>query len=154
VKQTLIQLLGIVLVSACLCLVYTTLFGINLMKEFESAYDEKQMDVFINAEKAKDLLDNDTAIFIDGRRPSEYEESHIANSLNITPADFAKGKPKILDGIPESFPLVVYCRDEKECDAGIRLARYISYYGFEKVMILEGGYDSWVSRGYPLESKQ
>ncbi len=108
--------------------------------------------------------------------PEEYEENHLPNALYLDtnrledPADWNRRSPAEIGatlealGIEHDTTVVLYGRDtvgdanEKWPGrragqiAAARAALILSYAGVTDVRILDGGYDAWVTDGYPLET--
>lgn len=90
----------------------------------------------VDLEKAKSLLEADSATFVDVRDPGSYAESHIPGACNIlddTVEDFVAKTPK-------DRPLVVYCYFGHTSLGG---AAYFLEQGFSEVYSMEGGFESW-----------
>ena len=86
---------------------------------------------------------------IDVRTPSEYEEGHIACSVNIDwQADGFIGKVK--DTFDNKAPLYVYCRSGRRSAAAAEALRDAGY----EVFNLEGGYMAWIEAGKPVTQYQ
>ena len=108
--------------------------------------------------------------------PEEYEENHLPGALYLDtnrledPADWNRRSPAEIGatlealGIAHDTTVVLYGRDtvgdanEKWPGrragqiAAARAALILSYAGVTDVRILDGGYDAWVTDGYPLET--
>lgn len=108
--------------------------------------------------------------------PEEYAEGHIPGAIHLDtnlledPADWNRRSPAELDaalrslGIRHDSTVVAYGRDtvgdanEKWPGrragqiAATRALLILRYAGVEDVRLLDGGYDSWVNAGYPVET--
>ena len=108
--------------------------------------------------------------------PEEYEEGHIPGALYLdtnwleSPTDWNRRSPEELRatltalGISSQTTVVLYGRDtlgnpnEKWPGrragqiSATRAAAILMYAGVEDVRLLDGGYDRWVTSGYPLET--
>ena len=108
--------------------------------------------------------------------PEEYEEGHIPGALYLdtnwleSPEDWNRRSPEELQntltalGISAQTTVVLYGRDtlgnpnEKWPGrragqiSATRAAAILMYAGVEDVRLLDGGYDRWVTSGYPLET--
>lgn len=108
--------------------------------------------------------------------PEEYEEGHIPGALYLdtnwleSPDDWNRRSPEELQatlialGISAQTTVVLYGRDtlgnpnEKWPGrragqiSATRAAAILMYAGVEDVRLLDGGYDRWVTSGYPLET--
>ncbi len=107
--------------------------------------------------------------------PEEYEEGHIPGALYLdtnwleSPDDWNRRSPRELEatltslGISAETTVVLYGRDtlgnpnEKWPGrragqiSATRAAAILMYAGVQDVRLLDGGYDRWVTSGYPLE---
>lgn len=108
--------------------------------------------------------------------PEEYEEGHIPGAVYLdtnwleSPEDWNRRSPAELHatvtalGITAQTTVVLYGRDtlgnpnEKWPGrragqiSATRAAAILMYAGVEDVRLLDGGYDRWVTSGYPLET--
>ncbi|HEY8438534.1 MAG TPA: rhodanese-like domain-containing protein [Candidatus Limnocylindrales bacterium] len=108
--------------------------------------------------------------------PEEYAENHLPNALYLDtnwledPADWNRRSPAELEdavrrlGITSTTTVILYGRDTEGAAnekwpgrragqiAATRAALILRYAGVEDVRLLDGGYDRWVQRGYPLET--
>jgi 3-mercaptopyruvate sulfurtransferase SseA len=108
--------------------------------------------------------------------PEEYEEGHIPGAVYLdtnwleSPEDWNRRSPAELQatvtalGITAQTTVVLYGRDtlgnpnEKWPGrragqiSATRAAAILMYAGVEDVRLLDGGYDRWVTSGYPLET--
>ena len=106
--------------------------------------------------------------------PEEYEEGHIPGALYLdtnwleSPEDWNRRSPEELEstltalGISAQTTVILYGRDtlgnpnEKWPGrragqiSATRAAAILMYAGVEDVRLLDGGYDRWVTSGYPL----
>jgi molybdopterin synthase sulfurtransferase len=108
--------------------------------------------------------------------PEEYEEGHIPGALYLdtnqleNPVDWNRRSPAELEaavrslGISRDTTVILYGRDtaghaEEKWPgrragqiAATRAALILRYCGVDDVRLLDGGYDSWVRAGNPLEA--
>ena len=83
---------------------------------------------------------------IDVRTPKEFEKGHLENAQNIHlyDQDFAQR----IDKLDKKQTVYVYCK------AGGRSAEAVEImqnHGFENIIELQGGTDSWSETGLPLK---
>ena len=59
---------------------------------------------------------------------------------------------KNMEKIPKNIPVITYCtcRHEK---LSVKVTQIFFENGFNNAQFLMGGFDAWVSAGYPLEAK-
>lgn len=107
----------------------------------------------IKLELAKILFDRN-ALFIDGRKPEEYNTGRIKGAINIPYEEFHKKtkeeKLQTLKGLNKNGIIVCYCIGG-DCEVSIDLAYDIAKLGFTSVNIYSGGYKEWEKAGFPVE---
>lgn len=86
----------------------------------------------------KDLLDVGKVNLVDVRRFEDYEVSHIPGAISIPKEELADNTNKL----SKEEITVVYCYN-KQCHLGIEACLILAEYGYP-VMLLEGGFKSWV----------
>lgn len=93
-------------------------------------------------EQFKDLLDNTAPILIDTRSKDQWAESHIPNSLHITPATVKYAVA--MGSISKTSPLLFIFDPalEKETLAYFKEAGFSNIIGF-----LKGGFETWRAAG-------
>jgi phage shock protein E len=90
--------------------------------------------------------DSPNALILDLRRPTEFqsETGHLLHAWNIP---LARLPYRLLDLSPyreETF--LVYCRGDDTCgEDGMRI---LTASGFEDAILIDGGIDGWIKRGY------
>jgi thiosulfate/3-mercaptopyruvate sulfurtransferase len=120
-------------------------------------YDSKHL---IEVEELSNILDHDSIVVIDMRKPEEFQIGHIPNAINIWRTDIqqdtlpyegmiaSKQKIELLLGslgVDNNDYLVIY-DDKAMCNAA-RLWWVLDYYGFENTAILHGGIKAWQKIG-------
>ena len=95
------------------------------------------------------LLANNTgsAVLIDVRDRSAYEETHIPGSLSFP---LAKLESQLKELDPNSW-IITYCTWPSE-ESSARAARILLDYGFKKVTPILGGFRAWQNAGYPVDT--
>jgi rhodanese-related sulfurtransferase len=86
----------------------------------------------------------DGAFFLDVRSQDEWNQAHIANSVNI-PLDELQNH---LNKLPDDRDIVVVCLIGKRSQEGMTILRNA---GFSDATCMTGGLKAWKSAGYPLE---
>jgi rhodanese-related sulfurtransferase/glutaredoxin len=86
---------------------------------------------------------------IDVRTKREFESGHLANAINI---DFYAGDfNSQLASLPKDRPLMLYCHSGSRSAAAMdRLVLW----GYDQVYHLQGGIQSWIQAGLPLEKEK
>lgn len=98
----------------------------------------------------KQRFDKKACVFLDARKPEEYEEGHIPGALNFygnEPEKFAPVvMPQLLDKTKE---IITYCHGG-DCDLSLQVAKALRDAGYTRVEIFTGGWPDWKKAGYPV----
>lgn len=98
------------------------------------------------------LLDGDTDPdsyqVVDVRFPDDYAEAHIPGAINLPMPkwDQSRHLESVLD---RNATLYLYCYTPT-CHLAAQAAAKLAAAGY-RVVEVEGGWEDWVSRGYPVE---
>ena len=129
-----------------------------------SVTDEEQV---IDSARARELLDNSQAKFIDVRTPEKYSETHIYGAVNIhtfftyLATSDASGVRELTDTFTEELQnagisgaqgehVVTYEDSMKTLyGASCRAFYILKLLGHPKVSVLSGGFENWLENGYP-----
>lgn len=117
---------------------------------------------YIDLPRAVELFEeqkkeNDTALFIDARKPERFAEGHIPGARNLrTPdIDLRYGTDPALERYKN---LIVYGENPGTATVNAMAKRLIEagYNGFVKkrVKVFPGGWEEWEITGLPIESDQ
>jgi rhodanese-related sulfurtransferase len=90
-------------------------------------------------------LANSGALLVDVRNSQEYEAGHIIEARSLPAAELA-AKADTLKKFKEK-PVIVYCENGTASGAAARTLRTA---GFNKVVTLRGGLNSWRQENLPL----
>lgn len=115
---------------------------------------------YIDLPRAVELFEeqkkeNDTALFIDARKPERYAEGHIPGAQNLrTPdIDLRYGTDPALERYKN---LIVYGENPGTATVNAMAKRLIEagYNGFvnKRVKVFPGGWEEWEITGLPIES--
>jgi rhodanese-related sulfurtransferase len=85
-------------------------------------------------------------IILDVRSEDSFMVKHIKNAINIPYTDL-QGRTGELDGSKE---IIVYCSNN-DCGLSANAVTMLSKSGFKNVIVLEGGIESWQTKGYLTE---
>lgn len=114
----------------------------------------------IEAEELKKIIEHDSIMVLDLRKPEQFAAGHIPTSINIWRSEIQSdsfpymgmiGEKHLLEsvlgskGIPSKQFLVMY-DDKGACEAA-RLWWMLNYYGYDKMAILNGGLSAWEKVG-------
>ena len=95
------------------------------------------------------LYTTKSAVFIDARDESDYNQGHILGSINI-PYDYYEDYDFVIENLDKTLIYVTYC-DGGECDKSIDLADYLfDELEFESILIYEDGFPDWIKNGYDI----
>jgi len=83
---------------------------------------------------------------IDVRTPKEFQQGHLKNAQNIHlyDQDFAQR----IEKLDKKQPVYVYCKAGGRSSEAVEI---MQNHGFESIIELQGGTDSWTESGLPLE---
>ena len=104
----------------------------------------------ISLAEMKRLFDEGTAIILDARDPSEYEQGHIPGAINIPYDRIPEYFDVLQSQVPMDAHVVVYCRS-LTCDFSDQLATELKIIGYKNISVFSGGWDQWSTAGYPIE---
>ena len=91
----------------------------------------------------KDILNEDTALFLDAREQKEYNTSHLKNAIFVGYNKF--DSKKVMDLISEKdTPIIVYCSIGVRSE---RIGEQIKKMGYTNVKNLYGGIFEWKNSG-------
>lgn len=126
------------LISKCSQLgVFLLLIGGFAMAETDSSLSPKQASV---------MLAGNTAVIVDVREDSEWNERHIPGAIHIPLAQL-NARISELESHKNS-PIITQCRSGKrsaQAQSALKLA------GFSKVFNMEGGIQAWDKEGLTTE---
>lgn len=125
--------------------------------------------LLINAAHLEQMIASDKTVVIDTRSPEAFSLGHLPNAVNIhdiftflassTPEGVNELKSKFADmfgaaGLSGSETAILY-EDSLDTGFGQSCRGYflLSYLGYEKINILQGGYQSWVAEGLPISKE-
>lgn len=124
----------------------------------------------VEAKELASLLDKPNVVIVDARAKEKYQKAYIPNAVNIpktlfrTPEDIEYKKTggfaispekaeKVFGkaGIGPNSRVIVYDSITFP-DASIIMV-LLRYYGHNNVQVLKGGYEKWISEGFPVTNK-
>jgi rhodanese-related sulfurtransferase len=101
---------------------------------------------------AKQRFDKKTVIFMDARKPEEYQEGHIPGSLNFFGEEPDKFAPIVMPQLTDKKQeIVVYCHGG-DCDLSLQTAKSLKEAGFTHIEIFQGGWPAWTQAGYEVKT--
>ena len=99
-------------------------------------------------EFSKNIGQTTGAVVLDVRRPDEYKEGHLANSLNIN-WNSNNFEAEVLK-LDKTSPMYVYCLAGSRSASAAEKMRAI---GFKQVYELEGGISKWKAAKLPVTTQ-
>jgi rhodanese-related sulfurtransferase len=96
------------------------------------------------------LLNAGRTTFIDTRYREEFERGHIKNAINLPGITAREELMNFLKSIPKDKQIVTYC-SSPACNSSRRLAGFLTYLGYTKVLIYLEGFKEWEAKDYPIE---
>lgn len=103
----------------------------------------------VNIELAKNLYDNDKAIFIDARNKGDFVAGHIPGAINIPVNGTQLSSWHSLQNISKNKLILTYCSGET-CELSLKLARILENLGYMNTRVFFGGWQEWQEAGYPI----
>lgn len=83
------------------------------------------------------------ALWIDARETAAYEAGHVPEALSLNETAWEAGFGRLMEAWDGARSIVVYCGGES-CHASETVARRLKReLGFEKIVVLRGGWDAW-----------
>ncbi len=89
-----------------------------------------------DAEQMKDVI-----LWIDARSDDSFLQAHIPGALSLNRQNWEKKSPLLFGAFQPGKTIVVYC--SPDCTESEEIAARIRKMGFDPVLYLEGGFESW-----------
>jgi rhodanese-related sulfurtransferase len=105
----------------------------------------------VTVEQVKEALDAGSAVVIDARSTTEYEEGHLPGAINIPHDRLPEFMETLTAEVPTDGQVIVYCRGP-ECDFSDLLATELKVMGYQSVSVFPGGWEHWTAAGHPTEA--
>ena len=139
----------IIIISSALCgLIYNSISdnGVSLIYEplnFESGS-------FLTIEQTMTLLNEGRSLFIDTRYKEEFEQGHLKNAKSLPANTPREELMNYLKSVPKDQQIVTYC-SSPACNSSRRLASFLTYLGYTKILIYLEGFKEWEAQKFPIE---
>jgi len=117
-----------------------------LVLVFASCQAQEKKPQLVSSEAFESKIESGKVQLIDVRTPKEFKQGHLKNAKNIHLYDQDFGTQ--IDKLDKKETVYVYCK------AGGRSAEAVEImqnHGFENIVELDGGTDSWTESGKTLE---
>jgi rhodanese-related sulfurtransferase len=93
-----------------------------------------------------------SALFVDARSSSAFEQGHVAGALNLEPFEFDQWSRRVSQEIDSNQVIITYC-DGPQCPLASQLAERLTWLGFEQVYFLKDGWSQWQAAGLPVQKQ-
>jgi len=148
-KRLTFQTVIIVIISILCGLIYNSISttGISIV------YKPLNLDSgsYLTIEQTLYLLTEGRALFIDTRYDNEFEQAHIKNAKNLPGNATRQEILKFFESVPKDQQIVIYC-SSPACNSSKRLAGFLTYLGYKKVLIYHPGFKEWETKNFPIEN--
>lgn len=104
--------------------------------------------VTVSTKRAKTLM-NQGASFIDVRRVTDYQSSHIQWATHLD-LKLDLTQEALLSVVKKYQPVVFYCNGDM-CQRSAKASEKAVAWGWTKVFYYRGGYPDWKEAGLPLQ---
>jgi thiosulfate sulfurtransferase len=90
----------------------------------------------ISAQKAQEMVEEDSANVVDIRNPGSYAAGHIPNAVSLNDGNVKE----YIESADKEKPLIVCCYHGNSSRGA---AEYLSQNGFKEVYSMTGGFEAW-----------
>ena len=139
----------IVIISALCGLIYNSISdnGVSLI------YKPLNLESgsYLTIEQTRTLLNEGRSLFIDTRYKNEFEQGHLKNAKNLPASTPREELMNYLKSVPKDQQIVIYC-SSPSCNSSKRLAGFLTYLGYQKVLIYLEGFKEWEAQNFPIEN--
>jgi len=104
--------------------------------------------ITISTERAKKLMKQGVS-FIDVRRATDYESSHIKKSVHLD-LELNLTEESLLAVVKKNQPVVFYCNGDM-CQRSAVASEKAVAWGWTRVFYYRGGFPDWKKAGLPLK---
>jgi len=105
---------------------------------------------FIGLEEAARFQAKRTAVFLDARKKSDFEEARIQGARSLPYYEVDRYQEQALTGLSADSLIVIYC-EGVGCELSFFLGRELQAAGYTEVRIFYGGFPEWNQAGLPME---
>jgi rhodanese-related sulfurtransferase len=155
VKRSLLQALGIILISSALGLGVNAFRadGIPLVERWSEKLAQRQQAGGFPAVSLAETVAAFTrgeALFLDARDHDFYKLGHIPGALNLPVREFERTLPEIRAQLEAAPWVITYC-DGGSCEASVELTERLFLAGIDRVSVFPGGFEQWKQSGQAVE---
>jgi rhodanese-related sulfurtransferase len=148
-KRLTLQTIIIVILSVLCGLIYNSISTTGISLVYKPLNLESGS--YLTIEQTLYLLTEGRALFIDTRYEDEFEQAHIKNAKNLPGNASREEIMKFFESIPKDQQIVTYCSNHG-CNSSRRLAGFLTYLGYKKVLIYPEGFNEWETKNFPIEN--
>lgn len=123
---------------------------IKQLDELRNKADQLKKIQFVDLVTAKNMFDQQEAIFLDARSQPEYYQSSIGGAIGISLQSVIKGEVVVEQLLPDKSEKIITFCNGGESDAGLEMAKELIKRGYTNVSVLGAGYSDWKMAGYPV----
>lgn len=106
----------------------------------------------ISTLEAKQLYDGGATIFVDARPRGDYEQGTVQGAFSLPADAFDTWYPNFEMQVPPmGVDHVIFCSGGT-CTDSVQVANQLKDRGWERLWVMEDGYDAWLKAGYPVEA--
>lgn len=147
-KKLSLQTLIIVIISILCGYIYNSISENSIPLIYESLNLESGS--FLTLEQTMTLLNESRSLFIDTRYKDEFEQGHLKNAKNLPANSTREQMIAFFESVPKDQQIITYC-SSPSCNSSRRLAGFLTYLGYTKVLIYLEGFKEWEASNYPIE---
>lgn len=103
----------------------------------------------IDADSLQALVESESAVLFDARKPEEFITGYIPKAINFPIADFKEKYPLYRDLLADGKTIITYCVGI-HCTDSTMLAKELFQKGHTDIFVFKGGVEEWQEYGYPL----
>jgi rhodanese-related sulfurtransferase len=107
----------------------------------------------VGLEEFHSIVDGKSALILDARPSSFFENGHVPGALNLARDDFANDYRRLNDVLQPAHdkPVIVYCSGG-DCHDSRMVANALVSLGFSNVRVFTGGWEAWSAAGLPAST--
>ena len=129
-------------------MLFTFIFATESVWAKSPAPEQVDGAVTVSTQSAKTLMSQGVT-FIDVRRTSDYQSSHIRWSIHLD-LKLDLTESALLSVVKKQQPVVFYCNGDM-CQRSAKASEKAVSWGWKKVYYYRGGFPDWKKAGLPLE---
>ena len=148
IKSLTLQTLIIVVISLLSGVIYNSISDHGISLDYQPLNLESGS--YLTIEQTMTLLSEGRSLFIDTRYKNQFEQGHLKNAKNVPASTPREALLNFFKAVPKDQQIVTYC-SSSDCNSSRRLEGFLTYLGYNKVLIYLQGYNEWEANNYPIE---